>query len=268
MHAKAGDLVEVVEGHLVRVPVVVADAGRDDGGTGTHGVQQGWAAARVGAVMPDLQHVDPGQEPAFREQCLDRHLRVTGEQGRKAAAAQQANHRRVVNVALGQRTGHVVGAGVDEGDRRHPIQRQPRTCSRRREAPPGLVARLHDEARIGRVLVPAAGVQDQPDLVALKDRQQPGDVVLVRVGQDHDVDATLPPWQALAQASKEEIRVRPAVDQHRGARGRGHEYRVTLPDIEHDEVQAPVRQARQREDAEEGTGGNEANHRTSKVLNR
>lgn len=87
MQSEPGDLAEVVEGHLVRVPVVVADASRDEGGTGPRGVQQGWAAARMGAVVADLQHVDPGQKPAFGKQRLDRHLRVTGQERREAAAA-------------------------------------------------------------------------------------------------------------------------------------------------------------------------------------
>lgn len=241
MQSERGDLAEVIEGHLVRVPVVVADPGRDEGNTGTRDVQQGRAGARMGAVVADLQHVDPGQKPAFGKQRLDRHLCVTGQEGREGAAAQQANHRRVVDVALGQRTGDVVRVGVEEGDRRRPIQRQPGTSSRRRKARSRLVARLEAESGIGRVLVGAARIQDQPNLVALHGCHQPGDVVLMRVGQDHDVDATLPPRQTLAQAPKEKIRIRPAIQQHRGARGRRHQDGVPLADIQRDQVQAAIR---------------------------
>lgn len=58
MHAKAWDPEQAVECHLVGVPVVVADASGDEGGTGTRRIQQGWPGARVRAVMPHLQDVN------------------------------------------------------------------------------------------------------------------------------------------------------------------------------------------------------------------
>jgi len=74
VQAQPRDGAQVVEGDLVRMPVVVADAGRDQGGTGMGGIQQSGTAAGMGSMMADLKEVDPGQEPAFGQQCLDRHL--------------------------------------------------------------------------------------------------------------------------------------------------------------------------------------------------
>jgi len=102
MHSEPPDLVEVVEGYLVRMPIVIPDPGRDERSTRTSDVQEDRAGARVGAVVADLQHVDRAQEPALRKQCLDRHLRVTGEQGRESAVAEQPDHRCIVDVALWQ----------------------------------------------------------------------------------------------------------------------------------------------------------------------
>jgi hypothetical protein len=65
MHSQPWDLVEVIEGYLVRVPVVIPNPGRDERSTRKSDVQKGGASARVGAVVADLQHVNPGQEPAL-----------------------------------------------------------------------------------------------------------------------------------------------------------------------------------------------------------
>jgi hypothetical protein len=102
MQSQPWDLVEVMEGHLVRMPVVVADPGRDERYARTRDLQQGRASAGVRAVVADLQHVDPAQQTALGKEGLDRHLRVTGEEGGEAATAEQPDHRRIVDVALRQ----------------------------------------------------------------------------------------------------------------------------------------------------------------------
>lgn len=127
MQTQARNGAQVVEGDLVGVTVVVADAGRDQGRARMGGAQQGGTRAGLGSVMADLQDIDPGQEPAFGQHRLDRHLRITGQQGGEATAAQQAHDRRVVDVSLGKRPGHVLCARIEEGERRRGIQPQP--CS-------------------------------------------------------------------------------------------------------------------------------------------
>lgn len=47
MQPQARDLAEVIEGYLVRMPIVVPDSGRDERSTGTSAVQKGGASARV-----------------------------------------------------------------------------------------------------------------------------------------------------------------------------------------------------------------------------
>lgn len=89
MQTQAGDGAQVVEGHLVWMPVVVADSRRDQGNPGANGVQQLRPAAGMRSVVANLQHVDLSQESALCQQRLDRHLRVSGEQRAEAAAAQQ-----------------------------------------------------------------------------------------------------------------------------------------------------------------------------------
>lgn len=76
--------------------------------------------------------------------------------------------------------------------------------------------RIEDEAWIGWVFVWAAPIEDEPDLVARERRHEARDVVLVRVGQDHDVDPPPPPRQAFAESSEQEVWIRASVDEHGG----------------------------------------------------
>jgi hypothetical protein len=244
----------MVEGDLVRVAVVVADPRRDERRAGAGGVQQRRVGAGMRAVVADLEHVDPCQEAAFREQALDRHLRVTGEEGREAAEAQQADDRRVVDIGVRERASHVRRGRVENRQGCGCVEAQPLTCARGREAPSWLGTRGLEESWIGGVLVGTSAIQDQPHSVALQGRHQAGDVVLVRVGEDYHVDAPPPPGQPLAEASQEQIGIGPAVDEHRGARWRGHQDRVALPDVQGYQVQAAVRQADQRQGDEQRAG--------------
>lgn len=87
MHAQLRDGAQMVEGDLVRVAIGVADPDRDERRPRARGVEQWWAAARSGAMMADLQHVDPRQQAAFSQRRLDGRLGIPGEQGREAATA-------------------------------------------------------------------------------------------------------------------------------------------------------------------------------------
>lgn len=65
MQTQPREGVQMVEGDLVRVPVVVADPDRDERRPGARGSEERRTGARVGAVMADLQHVDPRQQPSL-----------------------------------------------------------------------------------------------------------------------------------------------------------------------------------------------------------
>ena len=235
----------------MRVAVVVADADRDQRRARTGCTQQRGTAARVRPVVTDLQHVDRPQQPALGEHRLDGSLGIAAEQRAEAAAAQQHDDRRVVDIAVGKRPGHIVGARIEEGQDGRGVEANALPGARRHEPSVGLGARQLLEPGIGRVRIVASGVQDQPHLVALQRRQQAGHMVLVRVGEDHHVDAPMPPGKSLAQPPKEEIRIGSAVDQRGGAGRRGHQDRVALPDVEDHQVDPPIRQRSEGEGAEQ-----------------
>ena len=214
MHSQPWDPVEVIEGHLVRMPVVVADPGRDERYARTRDLQQGRASAGARAVVADLQHVNPAQEPTLRKQGLDRHLRVTGEEGRETATAEQPDHRRIVDVALRQGGRNVSRGGIHDGEDRPGVEAQALARPCPHQLPTWLGACQPQEQWIGRVGIVATGIEDHANLVSLESGHQPGDVVLVRVGQDEDVDVPAPPGQLLPEPAQQEIWIRPPVDQH------------------------------------------------------
>lgn len=92
---------EVVEGDLVWMPVIVADPRRDERDAGPGRVEQCRAAAGVRAMVADLQHIHPAQQSALDQHRLDRRLRIAGQQRAEGAAAQEADHGGVVDVAGG-----------------------------------------------------------------------------------------------------------------------------------------------------------------------
>jgi len=192
--------------------------------------------------VADLQHVDPAEEPARGQHRLHRRLGIPGEQGREAATAQQPDHRSVVDVACGQRAGHIRGGRIQEREDGRPVELDPLPRARRDQAGPGLFKSQLHEARVGRIQVVPTRIEDEADPISLQRRHQPGDVVLVRVGQDHHIDPALPPRQPLAKAPEQQVGVGAAVDQQRAAGRRRDQDRVALPDVQHDQVQAAIRQ--------------------------
>ena len=76
----------------MRVAVLVVDAARDEGDRRVQDGQHLGQRARIGAVMPDLEHVDPAQQAALQQSALYGRLRVAGEQRPESAALQQQHH--------------------------------------------------------------------------------------------------------------------------------------------------------------------------------
>ena len=261
MQAQAWHGVQVVERLLVRVPKGVAHPARDDGNPRLRGIEQGRTRAGPRSVMPDLQHVDPGQEAAVSQHCLDRHVRVPGEQGRKAAVAKQPDHRCIVDVALRQGGRNVIRRGIQQGEDRPGVEAQALAGACRHQSTTRLRAGQPQEQGIGRVCVVATRVEDQANLISLESGHQPGDVVLVRVGQDQDVDAAVPPRQPLPEPAQQEIRIRATVDQHGRPRRRHDQDRIALSYVQGDQMKLSVGHARRGEPDQQHYNGNDPRHR-------
>jgi hypothetical protein len=73
-------------------------------------------------------------------------------------------------------------------------------------------------------------------------------VILVRVGEDHQVDSTIPRRNVRIELDEQPIRVGPAVNQQTAPAVALDQDRVPLPDIEHGQMDAAVRSVRDKED--------------------
>ena len=190
-------------------------------------------------MVSDLQHVDRRQQVAGEQGGLNRRFGIPGEQSRKAAMAQQEHDRSVVDVAVRQRSPSIHLAGIENLDRcgrvkRHHLPR-PSNCQRDRR-----VCRVGQQAIVGRIFVTESGVQDCADAEALENLQQAGDVVLVWMAQDEQVDASREEGQVRAQPPQRELRVRAAIHKHGCAARSLDQNGVALADIEHGHVQPAI----------------------------
>ena len=221
-----------------RVAVVVAGPHGDEGDAGTRGVQQRGAGRRCAPVVGHLEDVDPG-EAAGKQPWVHVVLGVAGEQEATAVRLAEQDDRRVVDAAAGGR-GLDGDPGLRPQDReRHLVQAQPGTRRQRgpgRAAPQGLVPRLPARARAVH-----PGLEDPAYPVPLQDPDEAGDVVLVRMRQDDEVDPAIPRRDAGIELHQQPLGVRPAVHQHPAAGPALDEDRVALPDIEHHEAGRPAR---------------------------
>jgi hypothetical protein len=203
-------------------------------------------------MVPDLQDVDRRNHPTAQQELLDRRLRIAGEHRAEGPVAQYRNHRSVVDVAIGQRQ-----AGIGVGREEH-LQRRRRVegddlagAGRDQYAErPG----IGQQAVVGRILVLAIRLDHDAHPEAGQDLHQPGDMVLVRVGDDHQFHSAAGERQRFAEPSQGQIRIRPAVDDGDGTRWRLDQEGVSLADVEHGQVQATVRSGGNRDRDQDGRG--------------
>jgi len=96
----------------------------------------------------------------------------------------------------------------------------------------GATGEIASKRRVARARPAHAGLVDPPDPIALEQERQAGDMILVRMGQDQDVDPAVPGRQATIELDQEAIRVRSAIDQHPRATTALDEDRIALSDVE------------------------------------
>ncbi len=197
-------------------------------------------------MVGDLQELD-ARQAASQELGIDLLLDVAGKQEAVRAEAAEQNDRNVVDrrSAVGRMLGHAPRVRPQDPEldlvqpepiagRQGPMWRRGSVKRRR----PGLVARTRaDHAR----LVHA------PDPVAAEETGEPGDMILVRVRQDQDVDPPIPGRQPLVELPHEPVGVRSAVDEEPPAGAALDEDPIALADIENRDADDPARSFGDRE---------------------
>ncbi len=76
------------------------------------------------------------------------------------------------------------------------------------------------------------GLEHATDAIALQQQGEAGDMVLVRVGQDHGIDPTVPRRDPRVEDDEQPVRVGPTVDEQPATARPLDEDRVTLADVE------------------------------------
>ncbi len=163
--------------------------------------------------MGDLEQVDMG-EPVREQRWIDAVLDVAHQQDAPLTDLAEEDDRHVVDPcpAVGRRQWHLAadrpqGAQVDLVDRQAVTGGEAEANGRTRSrevAEPGGVARsgsAHPRFEYAR------------DAVSLEQQRQAGDVVLVRVAQDHRVDAPVPWRDPPVELDQKAVGIRPAVDE-------------------------------------------------------
>ena len=188
----------------------------------------------------DVQRPELVGDARSQQLRVDLLLDVAGEHDPPAAEADVEHDRDVVDASArigrserhgpGQRPFHV-----------HPDPVEPQGVTRGEDAalPPelghapairGVAGASPDHPRLG----------DLPDPVAVHHRRHPGDMVLVRVGQNHQLQPPVPRRNALVEKRDEPVGVGASVDQGPTSVWALKEDGVTLADIEHRHVQTSV----------------------------
>lgn len=240
MHLGDAHRRQVLESGPMRVPVLVAGPGRDQRDPRPQCRQEGQGGSRVGAVVRDFQDVHTTDDAACQEPLFDGRLRVAGEQRAQGGMLEQGHHRCVVDVVVGERRSGIGLARVEDYHPRAGVQRHDLAGPCQLVAASRFGGRRRHEARIARVVVRPARVEDQAHPESLQHPDQPRDVILVRVGHDHQPQVALPEGEHRAQAAQHQLGVRAAVDQRRRARWAPYHDRVALADVQHPQVQPAV----------------------------
>lgn len=237
-----------------RVPVVVGSANRDERDRRPRrGEERG--AGRGGApVVGHLEHVDPG-ESARDQRGVHVVLGVTREQEAVPGCLTEQHNRRVVDSAAG-------AAGIQ----RHVAAARPEHAERH-VAHVQHVALGKHRARRGVALpqgqvpgVPPGAAAAHPRLkhaanaVSLQRPDQPGDVILMRVRQHHDIQSPIPRRHHGVQFCQQARGVRAAIHEHAPPVAALHKDGVALADVEHDQSVRPTGHVGHRKPARSDRG--------------
>jgi hypothetical protein len=191
-------------------------------------------------VVPDLEQVDPRQQPARRQRRLHRCLGIAGEERGKAAVAEHEDDRAIVDVTLGEGSMGVLSRRIEHLERSGTVEHERLAGDDAADGEP-CPGRIGQEAVIGGVLEMDSSVDEEADIEPIEHVHEAGDVVLVRMAENQQVDASREEGHVRPETSQRQLGVRTAVDQGGRSVGRLDQDGVTLSDVEDGDVKEPVR---------------------------
>ncbi len=198
-------------------------------------------------MMGNLQHLDRGQAP-LQEHRVDLFLDVSGEEEPLAAERPKQDDRHVVDrgAVVGRLDGHSspIRPQDAEGDA---VQREAVAgCQSAGLRPERL--KLGLPCPVAWPRSDHARLHDPAHPISHEEERQPADVILMGVGQDHEIEAAVPRRNVGIELNQQPVRVRPSVHEHPPAAVALDQDRVPLPDVQHCQVDGAVRAVRDDED--------------------
>jgi hypothetical protein len=241
------------DGGRRRMTVGIAPAGADHRDPRRHLGDERVGRGGAAPMVSNLQHVEwrirLGQ-PGGEEPWIDLFLDVAGEQHAPVAETNVEHERHVVDGRAS------VGRPQRDTARWRPPDRDAHAVESEmvpRGNDPRLAVELGHPAPEGGVTWAGAdhsGFGDAADPVAIEQQRQSADVVLVRMGDDHQVEPPVPRRQPLVEEGEQAVRVGSGVDEDPAAGWSLEQDRVTLTHVEDGHVQPEIRpcSGRQRQD--------------------
>jgi hypothetical protein len=224
---------QAFEGRAGRMAVRVPGPRRCDGDARPNRIDECLRRGGAAAVMGDLEQIEPRQLLG-QQRRVDRLLDVTREQESVVADRPQEDDRHVVDprAPIG-RLERDLAADRPEDPEVDVVDREPvargetqahRRTSRSQPRQPGRVAGSR----------PAhPGLEDASHLIPIEQPGEAGHVVLVRVREDHAIDAPVPRRDSLVEHDEQAARIWAAIDEEPTAARALDEDRVALSDVEH-----------------------------------
>ncbi len=193
-------------------------------------------------MVGDLQEVDPAtrRDPGIEQPGVDVILDIGGEEEAARPEAQVEDERAVIDLPAARRRTGGHGAGWWPENVDHPaIHGDPVPRSQAGHGAP--LAREHAPERGLARSAPGHPVLGDPaDPVAPEEDREARRVVLVRVGEDKEVDPPVPWGEPAVQEPDEPVRVRAAIHEDPRSAVALHEDGVPLADVEHVDRQPAV----------------------------
>jgi hypothetical protein len=214
------------------VPIRVSSPGGRDGDGWSHGVDERLRRGGPATVMRHLEEVD-ARQALGEERRVDAILDIAHQQEPAGPDVTEEDDRHVVDARPAVRRRHrhltadrpqdpevdiVHGEAVTGGDR-EPDRR-------------GRCGQLSQPGCVTRAGAAHPRFEDAGDVVALEKQGKTGDVILVRVGQDQCVDASVPWRDAAVERDEQAVGIGAAIDQEPTAARALDEDRIALSDIE------------------------------------
>jgi hypothetical protein len=189
--------------------------------------------------MGDLEEVDV-REAAPDELGIDALLDVAGQQEPVLADLAEEHDRDVVDrrPAVGWSFGHPVRVGPEDA-KADPVEAQP-VARRQATAWRPTVGQPRRPCPVAGTRPDHARLVHAADPIAREQRGQARHVVLVRVGQDQDVDAAVPRRESFVERDEQASGIRPTVDDESPTPVTLDQDPVALPDVEDHDADDPV----------------------------